>query len=78
MGDQQKTGRDGLQLQGNIGDDTDDRNVGGEPTQSGAFTVAGGNKIGNGGDTVNFADPDDFLPDRPAQQRHQGRSDING
>ncbi len=27
---------------------------------------------------MNFADADDFLPDHPAQQRHQGRADVNG
>ena len=73
-----EAGRDALQLKGDIGRNHDHRDHRDEPPQELALAVAGGDEVGDRGDAVVLADAQNLAQQVPPQNRHQGRTEING
>src|SRR5258708_29507466 len=70
-------GRDGLQLQGDIGRDDDDRDDRHQPAEQLALPVPRGDEIGDGCDAVALADAQDLPHHRPPQHGDQRRPEID-
>ena len=69
---------DGLQLQGDIGQQAnqrDDRDDGGN---GGALAVAGREEVGDRGDVLGFGETDDAGQKLPAKQEDEGGADVDG
>jgi len=71
-------GGNGLQLQRDIGNDTQNGNDGDGTGQGSALAVAGSDQVGDGGDAMHLADAQDFAQQKQPQRHDQGRSDIGG
>jgi hypothetical protein len=70
--------RHGLELQSDIGGGGDHRDQGGDDAQKVGLAEAGGNQVGDRGDSVAPADADKLAQDDPPADEHQGRTEIYG
>jgi hypothetical protein len=68
--------RNGFELERDVGNDAQHGDNRHQACDGGAFAVARGDKIGDGGDAVGFADADDLADHQHPQGKHQGRPDI--
>jgi len=68
----------GLQLNGNVGNDADNGHYGHDRPQGRALAVSRRYKIGDGGNVLGLADTNDLPEHQPPQGDHQGRADIDG
>ena len=67
--------RDGLQLQGDVGQGADQGHQRGEHRQRLRLAVARGDEVGDRGDVLALGDPNHLEQDRPEQQTGQNRPD---
>ncbi len=68
---------DRLELEGDVGDDPDDRHDRDEAAQEPALAVAGRDEVGDRGDAVGLGDREDLAQHEGEEQRHQGRAEID-
>ena len=76
-GQQVEAGGDGLELNRNIGDNSKNRNKGGNNPQPDTLAVTRRNEIRNGSDALRFTDEDDLFEQYPPKRRNDGRADVD-
>ena len=69
--------RDRLQLQRDVGNDSDHRDDGHDAAEQRALPVAGRDEVGERGDAVLLRDAQDLAHDDPPERDHQRRPDVD-
>ena len=76
--DDLNAGGDRFQLQCDVGRGPDHRDQGYQNGKAGALAVAGRNQVGDGGDPVHMADPDQFAQQEPPEDENQCQAKVDG
>src|SRR6266545_3669660 len=76
-GDDGESGGNCFQLQGDVGHHAEDGDNGDNCAEPLRLSVAGADEVGNGGDVVCLADPDDFSEEEPPAEHGQRGSEVD-
>ena len=72
-----EAGRDRFELQRDVGNEPDHGDDGDERGEAGAFAEAGADQVGDRGDAVGLADPEDLADQDRAEAEGERRAEID-